>query len=324
MEETMRIGVFTALFQNLSFEAALDKAVVAGVSAVEIWAGGYPGTPHCPVDDLLESQSQREAYLQAISSRGLILSALSCHANPISPEKAEAQKTDEDFRKAVRLAELLSVPVVNAFSGLPGGSPTDTTPNWVTCPWPPHFLQILDYQWHEVAIPYWREAGQFAEEHGIKVAFEMHPGFLVYNVETLLRLREAVGPVLGCNFDPSHLFWNGVDPVAAIRALGQAIFHVHGKDCYVDTLNIAVNGCNDHKPYDQIAKRAWTFRSIGYGHDAKTWKDIISALRLVGYDYVISIEHEDALMSIDEGLAKGVAMLKEAGMMEAPGEMFWA
>jgi sugar phosphate isomerase/epimerase len=320
----MRIGVFTALFQNLPFEQALDKAVAAGVSAVEIGAGGYARTPHCPLDDLLASQSRREAYMQAITSRGLLLSALSCHGNPVDPDQEFARQCDTDFRKTVRLAQLLGVPVVNAFSGLPGGSPTDTTPNWVTCPWPPHFLKILDYQWHQVTIPYWQEAGKFAEEHGVKVAFEMHPGMLVYNVETLLKLREAVGPVLGCNFDPSHLFWNGVDPVAAIRALGEAIFHVHGKDCYVDTLNIAVNGCNDNKPYDQIAQRAWTFRSIGYGHDAKTWKDIISALRLVGYDYVISIEHEDALMSIDEGLAKGVAMLKEVAMFETPGEMFWA
>lgn len=170
----------------------------------------------------------------------------------------------------------------------------------------------------------WQKAGKFIEEHGIKFAFEMHPGMLVYNVETLLKLRHAVGPMLGCNFDPSHLFWNGVDPVAAIRKLGDSIFHVHGKDCYVDKINISVNGCNDNKPYDQILNRAWTFRSIGYGHGAEMWKDIISALRLVGYDYVISIEHEDSLMSIDEGLAKGVTMLKEAGMFEAPGEMFWA
>ncbi len=147
---------------------------------------------------------------------------------------------------------------------------------------------------------------------------------LVYNVETMLKLRDAVGPVLGCNFDPSHLFWNGVDPVAAIRKLGDAIVHVHGKDCYVDDLNISVNGCNDNKPYGKILDRAWTFRSIGYGHDAQVWKDIISALRLVGYDYVISIEHEDALMSTDEGLAKGVAMLKDCNIFETPGEMFWA
>lgn len=320
----MRIGVLTVLFQDLPFEKMLDRVVAAGVSAVEIGTGGYPGSSHCPVDELLESESKRKAYMEAIASRDLIISAFSCHNNPVAPKKDEAKLADEVFRKTVRLASLLGVPVVNTFSGLPGGAPGDTCPNWVTCPWPPHFLEMLDYQWNEVTIPYWKEAGKFAEENGVKVAIEMHPGMLVYNVETLLRLREAVGPVIGCNFDPSHLFWNGVDPVAAIRELGEAIFHMHGKDVYVDHLNVSVNGCNDNKPYNRILERAWTFRSIGYGHDTKTWKDIISALRLVGYDYVISIEHEDALMSIDEGLAKGVALLKEAGIFEPPGEMFWA
>jgi sugar phosphate isomerase/epimerase len=320
----MRIGVFTVLWGKLSFEAALDKAVAAGVSAVEIGAGGYPGSSHCPVDELLASERAREQYLDAIRSRGLLLSALSIHNNPVHPDQAVAQEADETFRRAVRLAQLLGVPVVNTFSGLPGGAPGDSMPNWVTCPWPSEFLEILDYQWNQVTIPYWQGAARFAEEHGIKVAFEMHPGMLVYNVETLLKLRNACGPVLGSNFDPSHLFWNGVDPVAAIRALGEAIFHVHGKDVYVDHLNVAVNGCNDHKPYERIPQRSWTFRSIGYGHDAKVWKDIVSALRLVGYDYVISIEHEDAMMSQDEGLAKGVALLKEAGMSEPAGDMFWA
>ncbi|MBK7179935.1 MAG: sugar phosphate isomerase/epimerase [Chloroflexi bacterium] len=320
----MRIGVFTALFQNLPFEEALDKAVAAGVTAVEIGAGGYPGSHHCPVDELLASQAKREAYLEAIHSRGLILSALSVHNNPIHPDEATAVEADTVIRKAARLAGLLGVPVVNGFSGLPAGAPGDKMPNWVTCPWPPHFLEILDYQWNEKAIPYWQEAGQYIEDQGVKFAFEMHPGMLVYNVETMLKLRDAVGPVLGCNFDPSHLFWNGVDAVAAIRKLAGVIYHVHGKDCYVDNLNIAVNGCNDNKPYDQILHRAWTFRSIGYGHGAQVWKDISSALRLVGYDYVISIEHEDALMSTDEGLAKGVAMLQQANIFEQPGEMFWA
>ena len=320
----MRIGVFMALFQNLPFEEALDRAVAAGVSAVEIGAGGYPGNRHCPVDELLESANKRKAYMQAITSRGLILSALSIHNNPVHPRKEVAKEADEAFRKAVRLAQALEVPVVNTFAGCPGGSPQDVNINWITCPWPSDFTEMLDYQWNKVAIPYWREAARFAEEHGVKVAFEMHPGMMVYNVETLLRLRNAAGPILGCNFDPSHLFWNGVDPVAAIRKLGDAIYHMHGKDVYVDSLNVAVNGCNDNKPYGRIAERSWTFRSIGYGHDAKVWKDIVSALRIVGYDYVISIEHEDALMSIDEGLAKGVALLKEVIMFETPGKMFWA
>jgi sugar phosphate isomerase/epimerase len=320
----MKIGVFTALWQNLPFTTALDKAVAAGVSAVEIGAGGYPGSQHLPVDELLESAARRDDWLGEISSRGLTLSALSVHNNPIHPNREVAQQADETIRKAARLAALLGVPVVNGFSGLPAGAPGDTMPNWVTCPWPPDFLEAQAYQWDEVAIPYWQETGRFIEDQGVRFAFEMHPGMLVYNVESLLRLREAAGPVLGCNFDPSHLFWNGVNPVAAIRVLGDAIYHVHGKDVYVDGLNVAVNGCNDAKPYGDILNRAWTFRSIGYGHDAGVWKAIVSALRLVGYDYVISIEHEDALMSTEEGLGKAVALLKEANIFAEPGEMFWA
>jgi sugar phosphate isomerase/epimerase len=320
----VRIGVITVVFQDLPFEEMLDHVVDIGLSAVEIGTGGYPGSHHCPVDELLASESKREEYLEAITSRGLIISGFSCHNNPVHPNEAIAKEADEVLRKTVRLASLMGVPVINCFSGLPAGAPGDTMPNWVTCPWPPHFLEILDYQWNEMTIPYWKEMAKFGEDHGVKFAFEMHPGMLVYNVYTLLRMRDAVGPVIGCNFDPSHLFWNGVDPVAAIRKLGDAIFHVHGKDVYVDPLNCSVNGCNDNKPYDRIAERSWTFRAIGYGHGAKTWKDIMSALRMVGYDHVISIEHEDALMSFDEGLAKAVAMLKEACMFEPPGEMFWA
>ena len=320
----MRIGVFTVLFQDLPFEKALDKIAAAGISAAEIGTGGYPGSHHCPVDELLASQSKRDSYMKAVTSRGLIISAFSCHYEPLSPDAALARQSDEIFRKTVKLAARLGVPVVNVASGLPAGAPGDASPNWVTCPWPPHNLKMLDYQWNTVAIPYWKQAARFAQENGVKIAVEMHPGFLVYNVETLLKLRDAAGPALGCNLDPSHLFWNGVDVPAAIRRLGESIFHVHGKDCAVDPANVSVNGCNDNKPYDRIPDRAWTFRSIGYGHDEKTWKDIMSALRMVGYDYVISIEHEDAMMSMDEGLAKGVALLKSVLMSEKPGKMFWA
>jgi sugar phosphate isomerase/epimerase len=320
----VKIGVVAVLFQDLAFELMMDKVVEFGLQAVELGTGGYPGSHHCPVDELLSSKSARKRYMQALESRDLIISSFSCHYEPLHPDEKIAREADEIFRRTVRLAKLLGVPVVNVLSGVPAGGPGDMAPNWVTCPWPPHNLEILDYQWNEVAIPYWSGAARFAEDHGVKIGVEMHPGMLLYNVETLLRMRNEVGPALGCNFDPSHLFWNGVDPVAAIRALGDAIVHVHGKDCYVDKFNISVNGCNDHKPYDQIVDRAWTFRTLGYGHDTKTWKDLISTLRLVGYDYVISIEHEDALMSADEGLAKGVALLKNAGIVEAPGELYWA
>ena len=319
----MKVGIMMALFGRQTLDQALEIVAKAGVEAVEIGTGNYPGSPHCPVDDLLQSQVALNNWKAKIRDKGLEISALSCHGNPLHPDRKFAESNNEVHRKTVKLARKLGVEVVINFSGCPGDSDKAAAPNWVTCPWPPDFANIIKWQWEKKVIPFWRREAKFAKENNVKLAFEMHPGMLAYNVETLHRLRQAVGPMLGCNFDPSHLFWNGVDAVAAIRALGDAIYHVHAKDCYVDPLNVSVNGCNDAKPYTEIARRAWTFRTIGYGHDMAVWKGIISALRLVGYDYVISIEHEDPLMSIDEGLAKGAAALKEAAMFEPPGEAFW-
>ena len=320
----MQIGVLTVLFQNDPFEKALDKVKSYGVSAIEIGTGCYPGNAHLDLDGLLASESARKEYLDLIKSKGLFISALSCHGEVLSPDKATAQEADQTFRKTIQLASLLNVPVVNNFSGIPAGAPGEKTPNWITCPWPPYYAEMLEYQWNDVAIPYWKYAGKFAQDHDIKIGIEMHPGQLVYNVETMLKLHKNTNPAVGCNFDPSHLFWNGVNPIAAIRALGNTIYHVHGKDSYVDPINVDINGCNDTKSYDQIADRAWTFRTIGYGHNEQTWRDIATALRLVGYNYVISIEHEDALMSSHEGLSKAVELLKKTVMFEKPGEMFWA
>lgn len=320
----MRIGVFSVIFQNLPFEQALDRILSYGATAVEIGTGGYPGSHHCDMPALLASEQKRKAYLKAVESRGMLISAFSCHSNPISPDKQEAREADVLIHDTVLLAEKCGVPVINVMSGLPAGSPVDTMPNWVTCPWPPHFLEILDYQWNQVAIPYWREVSTFAQQHNVKIGVEMHPGMLIYNVDTMLRMRDICGPAMGANFDPSHLFWNGVDPVAAIRKLGSAIHHVHGKDCYIDPINTSVNGCNDHKNYSDIPNRSWTFRTIGYGHDLKVWKDIVSALRMVGYDHVISLEHEDGMMSFEEGVSKGLSALRDVVTVESPGEMFWA
>lgn len=320
----MRIGVLTVLYSQMSYIDALDKIKSMGLSAVEIGTGGYPGNAHLDIDQLLGDKGAREAYLKELNDRDMIISAFSCHGNPIHPDPKIAKEADSVFRKTVNLAEMMNVPVVNTFSGLPAGCAEDKTPNWVTCPWPPQFLEILKYQWEDVAVPYWKDAAAFAEDHGVKIGIEMHPGMLIYNISTLLRMRNEVGPALGANFDPSHLIWNGVDPILAVRKLGDAIHHVHGKDCYIDPLNTSINGCNDHTPYNQIQDRSWTFRTIGYGNDIKFWKDFVSALRLIGYDHVISIEHEDPLMSTDEGLKKAVSVLKDAVMTEKPGAMYWA
>lgn len=319
----MKLGVFTVLFQDKSFEEALDIAVELGVEAVELSAGGFPGDAHCKPDVLLKDEKALEEFKEAIDKRKLTISALSCHGNPLHPESTLAATHHEAFRKTVLLAEKLGVDRVITFSGCPGGSDSDRTPNWVTCPWPLYFTEILKWQWEKKIIPYWREQAEFAQEHGVKICLEMHPGFSVYNPETLLRLREAAGDNIGANFDPSHLFWQGIDPVAAVERLGEAIYHVHAKDTRINRLNSTINGVLDTKPYSQEIKRSWLFRTVGYGHSYEFWKDFLSMLRIVGYDYVLSIEHEDSLMSPREGLEKAVSFLKDIILREEPGKIWW-
>jgi sugar phosphate isomerase/epimerase len=320
----MKLGVFTPVFGKLGVKEMLAKVrSFEKITAVELGTGAWPGSDHVDVAALLESKDRAREFKQMIADAGLTISALSCHGDPLHPDPARSKTDDEVFRRTVTLAERLEVPVVVTFSGCPGDSEGAKHPNWVTTAWPPEFLEVLEWQWEKKAIPYWKDAARFAKEHGVKVALEAHPGFLVYNVESALKLRAAAGDNLGVNFDPSHFFWQGVDVAAAIRALGPAIFHVHAKDVYIDPQNTAVNGVLDVKTYRRMAERSWLFRSVGFGHDEFEWKRIVSALRLVGYDYVMSIEHEDALASIDEGLKAAVGVLSRAILTEAPVEPWW-
>ena len=320
----MKLCVLANLYANLSLEDTLAKLKGLGVQAVEIGAGGFPGKAHCDPEKLLADEAALQEWLGLFKKYDIELAALACHGNPVHPNKEIAESFHKDFVNAVLLAEKVGVDTVITFSGCPGGSPEDKTPNWATCAWPDDFLGVLDYQWNEVLIPYWKEFVAFAKAHGVdKIALEMHPGFCVYNPETLLKLRAAVGPEIGANFDPSHLIWQGIEPVAAIRALEGAIFHFHAKDTKVDKYNTAVNGVLDTKPYGDEIHRSWVFRSVGYGNDETYWKDIISNLRMVGYDYAISIEHEDSLMSQNEGFSKAIDMLKRAVIREEPCTMWW-
>jgi sugar phosphate isomerase/epimerase len=321
----MKLGLFTAVFNNLSLEEALTTIRQwPHITMLEIGTGGWPGSPHLDVATLLGNRERISAYKRELADAGLGISALSCHGNAVHPDPAIAERDDRVFRQTVELAEQMEVPVVVTFSGCPGGSPQDQTPNWITAAWPPEYAKALRWQWEERLIPYWSEAASFASAHGIKVAIEAHPGFAVYNVETMLRLRAEAGPSIGINLDPSHLWWQGMDIPTAIAALGEAIFYVHAKDVALHPANIAKNGVLDTKSYSRMAERSWLFRSVGWGHSELDWKTIVSALRLVGYDYVLSIEHEDALASIHEGLDSAVSLLSRALLSEAPVEAWWA
>lgn len=320
----MKLGVFAVLLSDQPFEQALDHIVELGLEAVEIGTGAYPGDAHCRPRELLNDSRRRAAFREAIHRRGLVISALSCHGNPLHPDSKIARAHHETFVDTVALAKALEVATVITFSGCPGSDPSAAQPSWIITPWPPEFSAALDWQWKERVVPYWTETAKIAEAAGVRVAIEMHPNFVAYNPETMLRLIAVAPGTIGVNFDPSHLFWQQADPVAAIRALGESIYHVHAKDCRIDRANTALNGVLDAKNYTRELERSWIFRTVGYGNDALVWKDIVSNLRLVGYDHVLSIEHEDSVMSPAEGLRKAVAFLKSVLVAEPRGTAYWA
>jgi len=318
----MKLGVFTPLLSKLPLNDVLSKLKTFDITTVELGTGNYPGGAHCHLR-MLEDEAALAAFQQTIADHGASISALSCHGNPLHPDPAQAAQFDETNRKTILLAEKLGVSTVVDFSGCPGDSPAAKAPNWVTCPWPPEYLDVLAWQWDKVVAPYWIERARFAADHGVRIAIEMHPGFVVYSPETLLHLRSIAGPAIGCNYDPSHMFWQNIDPITAIRILGDAIFHVHAKDTQFYPTNLPRTGVLDTKPYTDERNRGWIFRTCGYGHGAEWWKEFVSTLRIFGYDSVLSIEHEDSLLSSEEGLSKAAQFLNEIVLRQSPGAAWW-
>ena len=318
----MRLGVFTPLLSQLSLEAVLTKLKALRIDTVELATGNYPGNAHCKLS-MLEDTTALMDFKRKLNDHGVNISALSCHGNPLHPDRTQANQAQEINQKTILLAEKLGVPTVVDFSGCPGDSPDAKAPNWVTCPWPSEYLDVLAWQWNEVVTPYWIERAEFATQHCVRIAIEMHPGFVVYSPETLLHLRAIAGPAIGCNYDPSHMFWQGIDPIAAIRVLGDAIFHVHAKDTQLYPANLVRTGVLDTKPYTDELNRGWIFRTCGYGHGSEWWGELLSTLRMFGYDSVVSIEHEDSLLSPGEGLNKAANFLNGIIIREPPATAWW-
>jgi sugar phosphate isomerase/epimerase len=296
---------------HLPFEQALDVSASLGVQAVEIGTGNFSPSPHCNLNALLASDDARCRFLEAIERRGLKLAALNCSGNPLHPNPTISDGVIDVTRKTIELAGLLGVEQIVCMSGCPGTPGGSPYPNWVVATWPEDFVELLEWQWNECIIPFWRQIADVAERHGLKkLCFELHPANCVYNVSSFHRLRAAIGPIVTANLDPSHFFFQGMDPLAVIRALGRDIGYVHAKDARVDTYNLAVQGALDMQPGKPVRDLVWAYRTLGYGHGAEFWCEFVSALRSVGYDGVLSIEHEDPLMDSEEAIARAVELLK--------------
>ena len=303
----MELGLYTDSVKHLSLEGALDLAAEIGARGIEIAAGGQSSAPHLRIHDLLGNAARRKAFADAFSTRGLRIAALNCSAWPLHPVLGEEHT--ELIRATIRLASELGVSKIVTMSGNPGDGPDSSTVNWIWYPWPPDAVALLERQWQE-AIPLWQDLGVYALASGVRrIAFELHPLHLVYNVPTLQRMREAVGPVIGANVDPSHMFWQQMDPVAVIAALGPAVHHVHLKDTQLVPDQVAIAGVLDQRPFADPTQRAWVFRTVGRAHDRAFWTAFIGALRTAGYDDVLSIENEDRSQPAEEGVREAAAFI---------------
>jgi sugar phosphate isomerase/epimerase len=307
----MRIGLVTDGLPDLPLPELLRTTAELGIATLEFGCGNWSSAPHLKLDALLSSAAARNDFLAQLAAHGLSISALNCSGNPLHP--GEPGRAHRDITsKTMRLAGLLGVPRVVMMSGCPGG-PGDANANWVTTAWPPEAARVLDWQWSEQVIPYWRGLVQEAQEAGVvRLCLELHGQQNVYNVATLFRLREAVGPMVGANLDPSHLFWMAADPLVAVSALGEAIHHVHAKDTHINSTVAAANGQIDVQPMDRLDVRAWSYVTLGDGHDVGWWRQFCAALREAGYDDVLSIEHEDMALPPIDGVRRSVALLREA------------
>lgn len=304
----MDLCLYTDSLGDLPFEDALDVAARIGCGSIEIAGGGQSRAPHLRLGEVLGDRRKRIAFANAFATRGLRIAALNCSAWPLHPVHGEAQTAI--IRDTIRLAGELGVETVVSMSGTPGDGPGSTTVNWGFYPWPADAVALMNRQW-DTAIPFWQEMGAYAEANGVRhIAFELHPLHLVFNVPTLLRMREAVGPVIGANMDPSHLFWQQMDPLAAIGALGAAVAHVHLKDTGLQADRLALAGVLDTASFEDPSERAWVFRTVGRVHDRHWWASFIAALRAVGYEGALSIENEDPYHSPLEGVEEAAAFIR--------------
>ncbi|HXP78216.1 MAG TPA: sugar phosphate isomerase/epimerase [Stellaceae bacterium] len=305
----MKIGMITDSLADMSVDELVKTAAELGIERLEFAGGNWSRAPHLRLDRMLESEPARREFLARLRDHGIALSALNCSGNPVHPGD-HGKRHREVTEKIIKLASLLGVERVVMMSGCPGG-PGDANANWVTTSWPAEMQTILQYQWEEVLIPYWRGLVGYANGLGIrKLCLELHGHQNVYSVETFQRLRNAVGDTVGVNFDPSHLMWMGADPLKAIAALDGAIYHVHAKDTRVDPAIVGLNGRIEFKTNDRASERAWNYVTLGLGHDEGWWREFCAALRAVGYDDVLSIEHEDVTMTPLEGVRQSVELLR--------------
>jgi sugar phosphate isomerase/epimerase len=327
----MKLGAYTACLHDRSLPAALSVLASLGLESAEINSGGFIPEPHLPVADVLASEQARQDYLGVFAEHGITLTALNCNGNPLHPHPVVREKHAADLLRSIEVAARLGVRRVVAMSGTPAASATGTAPAWNVLPWDSAYLDVRDYQWNEVAIPFWRTVQERAAHFDVKVAIEMHPHNVVYNPATLLRLVESVNAThVGAELDPSHLFWQGIEPIEAAGHLGALVYNAAAKDTRINAA-ARINGVLDDRftrvrPDEPGAvglggpftvsrwpeNSSWDFVAVGRGHDAGWWRHFLQALERIDPDMAVNIEHEDQELGQLDGLGFAAKTLLEA------------
>ena len=319
----MKIGVLTAPLGDHDRRAAFATVRRLGFAAVELGSGEFTSDHHLGLDRLVADPAAVAELRDDLAAAELELSSLSCHGNPLHPNPDYAQRADRVTRQTIELAAELGVGAINLFSGCPGTPEGGDYPSWVAHPWPQYFGDLLEWQWAERVIPYWTDLAAFAAARGVGLAIEMHPSNVVYNTATLLRLREACGEAVGANFDPSHLWWQGMDPLVSLRAVAAAgaLFNVHIKDLAFDRPTLDRDGVLAIPAPGSPAP--WRFTTVGRGHGAEFWCAFLDLLTELGYEGVLSVEHEDELAPVEEALARSLEFLRGCAWRGRAADAAW-
>jgi sugar phosphate isomerase/epimerase len=306
----VRIGLVLEAFLDRTLEEVLDflAASAPGVTDLEVGVGGFAPAPHCDARLLVRDDASRRRWLDRIESRGFRVSALNVSGNPLHADPERARVHDRELRDAIRLAALLGVDRVVAMAGCPAGAAGDRTPHFDAGGWLPYLAGTYERRWREVVLPYWQELATVAraEHEGVLICLELHPGTYAHNLETFERIAQ-LGDNVAANLDPSHLFWQQMDPLAFCVRLSR-IGHAHAKDVVFNRGELGLNGLLDHRWSATDPDAPWTFATPGRGHDAEWWSEFVSALAARGVES-ISIEHEDPTMSAEEGVIEAARLL---------------
>lgn len=303
--------------------AALDLASEAGLHWIEPAGGGHVPTDYMDPVRLSQDAAERERFLAEFTSRKLSIAAIGCYGNPLDPDPEVADAFDRDFRAACLLASQLGVERVTVISGVPGGGPSERVPHWV----PPALFagneRVWEWQWAEKLIPYWQQAASVAESHGVTICMEMIARYMVYSPQGFMRLNDACGGRLRVSIDPSHLWWQGIDPIRAVELLAGRIGFVQCKDVYFDQRRINEEGLFPLCGYADWGDRTWWYTSLGEGHDLTWWTRFINALRRAGYDGVAAYEYEDRDRSPRDAVAMSAGILHATCPRDAIPDQDW-